>query len=116
MGGEHVPTKLRFRDLTDRQPVGLKPQVSVLAAEKRYDWFMSILKDPKGGPLGVVTDSIEYQHRGAVHWLMLLWVEPGTAPKHAVMAEMPRAADTNDITAAYLRKLVDRMNETRQRY
>lgn len=93
-------------------PVGPKPQISVLAAEKRFDWFMSILKSPNGGPLGVVKDSVvkkEYQRRGAVHWHMLLWVEPGTAPKHAVMAEMLRAADTNDAVAAYLRKLVDNM-------
>ena len=52
------------KDLSDRQPVGFKPQISVLAAEKRFDWFMSILRSPEGGPLGVVTDSIikkEYQ-------------------------------------------------------
>ena len=85
------------KDLSDRQPVGFKPQISVLAAEKRFDWFMSILRSPDGGPLGVVQDSVikkEYQRRGAVHWHMLIWVEPGTAPKHAVIAEMPRAADT----------------------
>ena len=29
-------------DLSDRQPVGFKPQNSVLATEKRYDWFMNI--------------------------------------------------------------------------
>ena len=44
--------------LSDRQPVGFKPQVSVLAAEKRFDWFMSILRSSEGGPLGVVTESI----------------------------------------------------------
>ena len=100
------------KDLSDRQPVGFKPQISVLAAEKRFDWFMNILRSPEGGPLGVVTDSIikkEYQRRGAVHWHMLIWVEPGTAPSHAVMAEMPRAADTSDVRAAYLRKLVENM-------
>ena len=100
------------RDLSDRQPVVYKPQISVLAAEKRFDWFMSILRSPEGGPLGKVTDSIvkkEYQRRGAVHWHMLIWVEPGTAPPHAVMAEMPRAADTSDVRAAYLRKLVENM-------
>ena len=100
------------KDLSDRQPVGFKPQFSVLAAEKRFDWFMSILRSSEGGPLGVVTDSIvkkEYQRRGAVHWHMLIWVEPGTAPPHAVMAEMPRAADTSDVRAAYLRKLVSNM-------
>ena len=73
---------------------------------------MSILRSPKGGPLGVVTDSIikkEYQHRGAIHWHMLIWIEPGTAPLHAVMAEIPRAADTSDVRDAYLRKLVENM-------
>ena len=100
------------KDLSDRQPVGFKPQISVLAAEKRFDWFLNILRSPEGGPLGVVTDSIikkEYQCRGAVHWHMLIWVEPGTAPPHAVMAEMPRAANTSDVRAAYLRKLVENM-------
>ena len=70
---------------------------------------MSILRSSEGGPLGVVTDSIvkkEYQRRGAVHWHMLIWVEQGTAPPHAVMAEMPRASDTSDVRAAYLRKLL----------
>ena len=107
------------RDLSDREPVGFKPQVSVLAAEKRYDWFMSILRDPQGGPLGVVTESVvkkEYQRRGAVHWHMLLWVEPGTSPEHAVMAEMPRAADVDDVRAAYLRKLVERMLQHKSCY
>ena len=93
------------KNISDRQPVGPKPQISVLAAEKRFEWFMSILRSPDGGPLGVVKDSVvkkEYQRRGAVHWHMLLWVEPGTAPKHVVMAEMPRSADTSDVVAAYL--------------
>ena len=67
------------RDLSDRQPVGYKPQISVLAAEKRFDWIMSILRSSEGGPLGKVTDSIvkkECQCRGAVHWHMLIWGEP----------------------------------------
>ena len=37
------------RDLSDRQPVGFKPQISVLAAEKRFDWFMNILKVAHSG-------------------------------------------------------------------
>lgn len=49
------------KDLSDRQPVGFKPQISVLAVEKRFDWFMNILRSPEGGPLGVVTDY--YQER-----------------------------------------------------
>ena len=89
----------------DRQPVGFHPEISVLAAEKRYNWFMSI-------PLGVVQDLVvkkEYQKRGAVHWHMLVWVEEGTSPKHAVMAEMPRGPDTTDECATYVRKLVGEM-------
>ena len=86
----------------------------MLAAEKGFDWFMSILRSPEGGPLGVVVDSIikkEYQCRssGAIHWHMLIWVEPGSAPPHAVMVEMPCSADTSDVRAAYLRKLVENM-------
>ena len=70
---------------------------------------MNILRSPEGGPLRVVVDSIikkEYQRRGAVHWHMLIWVEPGTAPPNAVMAEMPRAADTSDVR---VRKLLENM-------
>ena len=103
----------------DRQPVGFHPEVSVLAAEKRYNWFMDILKAPKGGPLGIVEDMIvkkEYQKRGAVHWHMVLWVKEGSAPKHAVMAEMPRGPDTSDKCAAYLRQVVDSMLVHRQCY
>ena len=40
---------------------------------------------------------------------MLLWVKPGTAPSYAVMAEMPRGHNTNDVTAAYLRIIVEQM-------
>ena len=86
--------------------------MSVLAAEKQFDWFMSVLRSPEGGPLGRVVDSIfkkEYQRRGAVHWHILIWMEPGSAPPHAVMMEMPRAADTSDVRAAYFRKLVENM-------
>ena len=70
---------------------------------------MTILISPDGGPLGVVTVKKEYQRSGGVHWHMLIWVEPGTAPPYAVMAEMPRAANTSDVRAAYLRKLVENM-------
>ena len=45
------------KDLSDRQP---------LAAEKRFDWFMNILRSPEGG---IVTDSIikkKYQCRGRI--------------------------------------------------
>ena len=39
----------------------------------------------------------------------MIWAEPGTTPPHAVMAEMPCAADTSNARAAYLRKLVANM-------
>ena len=39
----------------------------------------------------------------------LALVCPGLQPPMAVMAEMPRAADTSDVRAAYLRKLVENM-------
>ena len=42
-------------------------------------------------------------------WHMFVWVEPGTAPPHAVMEEMSHAADTSDVRAAYLRNLVENM-------
>ena len=95
----------------DRQPVGWHPEVSVLAAEKRFKWFMNLLKSDDG-PLGQVVELVikkEYHKCGAVHWHMLVWVKPGTAPPHAVMAEVPRGPDTSDKVAAYLRKLVETM-------
>ena len=97
---------LHWPETSDRPPMGFKPQISVLTAEKRFDWLMSILRS-EGGPLGVATDSIikkEYLRGGAIHWHMLIWVEPGTACAHAAIAEMPHAADTTDVRAAYLRK------------
>ena len=106
-------------NVEDRQPVGFHPEVSMLAAEKRYHWFMSILKSPKGGPLGIVKDLVvkkKFQKRGAVHWHMLVWVKEGTAPKHAVMAEMPRGPDKGDKIAAHLRKLVGEMLVHKQCY
>ena len=97
--------------VSDRQPVGWHPEVSVLAAEKRYRWLINLLKNDDG-PLGQVEELVvkkEYQKRGAVHWHMLVWVKPGTAPPHAVMAEVPRGPDTSDKVAAYLRKIVETM-------
>ena len=97
--------------VSDRQPVGWHPQVSVLAAEKRYRWLINLLKSDDG-PLGQIQELVvkkEYQKRGAVHWHMLVWVKPGTAPPHAVMAEIPRGPDTSDKVAAYVRKIVETM-------
>ena len=97
-----IPDELDVQNLTrkveDRQPVGSHPQFSVIATEKRFLWMMDILKS-ENGPLCTVQDYVwkkEYQKRGAVHWHMLLWVKPGTAPNHAIMAELPRGSDTSD--------------------
>ena len=49
------------------------------------------------------------QKRGAVHWHMLLWMEPGTIPTDAVVAEMPQPADTNSTIGKYLRKMVRKL-------
>ena len=110
-----VPLDTDIEDLAakvcDRQPVGWHPEVSVLAAEKRYRWFINLLKSDDG-PLGQIQELVvkkEYQKRGAVHWHMLVWVKPGTAPLHAVMAEVPRGPDTSDKVAAYVRKIVETM-------
>ena len=97
-----------------RQPVG-----SVLAAEKRYDWTMDIVRATDGGPFGVVTDLVvkkEYEKRGAVHWHMLLWADEDTIPEHAIMAEMPRCPDTGNQCAAYLRQVVGDMQVHKQCY
>ena len=97
----------------DWQPAGGYPDVSVMAAEERFHWYMSnFLCNSKEAPLGKVVDYVwkkEYQKRGAVHWHMLLWVEPGTIPDDAVVAEMPRPADTNSDTGRYLRKMVRKL-------
>ena len=110
-----VPLDTDIEDLAakvcDRQPVGWHPEVSVLAAEKRYRWLINLLKSDDG-PLGQIQELVvkkEYQKRGAVHWHMLVWVKPGTAPLHAVMAEVPRGPDTSDKVAAYVRKIVETM-------
>jgi hypothetical protein len=107
------------KKIDNRQPVGYHPGVSVMAAEKRYQWFMSILCSDEGGPLGIVQDKVvkkEYQRRGAVHWHMLLWVKPGTAPSYAVMAEMPRSPNTDDVRAAYVRKIVEQIQQHKTCY
>ena len=85
----------------------VEPSQSVMAAEERFQWFMNnYLKKGKEAPLGKIVDYVckkEYQKRGAVHWHMLLWIEPGTIP---VVAEMPCAKDTKHPTAKYVRRLV----------
>ena len=82
---------INYLKVSDRQPVGWHPEVSVLTAEKRYRWLINYLKSDDG-PLGQIQELVvkkEYQKRGAVHWHMLVWVKPGTAPPHAVMAKIP---------------------------
>ena len=109
------PTSEEYRDIVrniaDRQPVGWHPHICVMAAEKRFNWIMGILRSPDG-PLSQVEDYCwkkEYQKRGAVHWHMLFWVKPGTAPEGIVLAEVPRGLDTAHPVAAYLRKVVLQM-------
>ena len=63
-------------NVEDRRPVGFHPEVSVLAAEKRYNWFMSILKSPKGGIVKDLVVKKEFQKRGAVHWHRLRREQP----------------------------------------
>ena len=43
---------------------------------------------------------------GAVHWHMLLWIEPGNIPDDAVVAEKPRPGDSNSAVSKYLRRIM----------
>ena len=109
--------KLKEIDLAEsapnRQPAGGHPDVCVMAVEERFNWYTkNFLCNSKEAPLGNVVDYVwkkEYQKRGAVHWHMLLWIEPGTIPSDAVVAEMPRPADANSNTVKYLRKMVRKL-------
>ena len=112
-----------FQDLSckpdDEQAVGPNPIESVLGAEKRFSAMMDILLDKKSGPLGIVIDFAvkkEYQKRGGLHWHILFWVQPGSAPDNIVMAEMPRSADTQNIQAQYARKMVQKYQMHRECY
>ena len=94
--------RMTFQDLArkieDCHPVGSHPEYSVIAAEKRFLWVMDILRC-ENGLLNTEEDYVwkkEYQKRRAVHWHILFWVKPGTAPDHALMAELPRGFDTTD--------------------
>ena len=97
----------------NRHPAGGYPEVCVMADKERFHWFMTTyLRNSKGGPLGKVMDCVwkkEYQKCGAVHWHMLLWIEPGTIPNDAVAVEMPQPADTNSAVGKYLRRLVRKL-------
>ena len=101
------------RDWENRQAVGWSPEVAVMAAERRFEWIMQIIMSRNGdGPFGIVEDYVwkkEYQKRGDIHWHMLLWCKPGTVPEHCIMVELPRGSDTNDSVAAYLRKIVHKL-------
>ena len=87
------------RKIEDCQPVGSHPEYSVIAAEKHFLWVMDTLRS-ENGPLGTVETMFGKRsiRKGAVHWHMLLWVKPGTAPNHAIMAELPRGSDPTDKT------------------
>ena len=50
----------------------------------------------------------EYQKWGGIHWHILFWVEPGTAPENEVMTEMPRYSDTSNVEAQYARCMVQK--------
>ena len=81
--------------------------------------MMDILLDKKSGPLGIVIDFAvkkEYQKRGGLHWHILFWVQPGSAPDNVVMAEMPRTADTQNVQAQYARKMVQKYQMHRECY
>ena len=112
-GAAEKTEDIHLEAATNSEAVGTYPDISVMAAEVRFQWFMkNYLKNAKESPLGKVVDYVwknEYQKRGAVHWHMLLWIEPRTIPDDAVTAEMPRANDTNDPTAHYIRKLVKKL-------
>ena len=106
-----IPNEDDIQDLAkkieDRQPIGSHPEYSVIAVGKCFPWVMDVLRS-ENGPLGTVEDYVwkkEYQKRGAVHWYMLVWVKPGTAPDHAIMVNYPEA-QIPLTKRAYLRKLV----------
>ena len=108
------------RDIENRQAVGFHPQMSVMSAEKRFQWIMRILASPDS-PLGYVEDHVwkkEYQKRGAVHWHMLFWVKPDTIPEGVIMAEVPRIPEIEDEhlqnIGRYLRKIVVKMQHHRR--
>ena len=99
------------------ESVGSHPLESVLGAEKRFSAFMDLLLDKKSGPVGEVTDYVtkkEYQRRGGIHWHILVWVKPGTAPENVVMAELPRASDPNDKRAQHIRRMVQKFQMHRE--
>ena len=101
------------KDCEDRQAVGWSPEVSVMAAERRFEWITKIILTRDGvGPFGIVDDYVwkkEYQKRDAVHWHMLLWCKPGTIPNHCIMAELPQSSEPNDSISAYSRKIVHKI-------
>ena len=68
-GAAEKPEDIQLDAATNSQPVGSYPDVSVMAAEERFQWFMNnYLKKGKEAPLGKVVDYVwkkEYQKRGA---------------------------------------------------
>ena len=120
-GGKADPSE--FHDLTvkpDKEAaVGPHPLESIFGAEKRFHAMMDILLDKTTGPLGLVKDYVvktEYQKRGGIHWHILFWIEPGTAPDNVVMAEMPRHPDTSNVEAQYARRMVQKYQVHRECY
>jgi len=78
---------------------------------------MDILLDKKTSPVGEVIDYVtkkEYQGRGGIHWHILVWVKPGTAPENVIMAELPRACDPSDERVQYIRRMVQKFQMHRE--
>ena len=93
------------------EPVSPHPLESVLGAKKRFSAFMELLLDKKTSPVGEVIDYVtknKYQVRGGIHWHILVWIKPGTAPGNVVMVELPCASDPNDKRAQYIRRMVQK--------
>ena len=112
-GASAEPWDLSDLSTTDKnsEAVGSHPLESVIGAEKRFSALMDMLLDKKSSPVGEVTDYVtkkEYQRRGGIHWHILVWVRPGTAPDNVVMAEMPRVSDPTDEKAKNIRRMVQK--------
>ena len=82
------------------EALGLNIVAMKLAPAENLDqrWaFKQEVLQKEDGPLGHVLHfwyRFEYQHRGAIHAHMVLWVKKDTVPPDAVSAEVPRG-ETN---------------------
>ena len=94
---------------TDRQWDGILTSLSWLQKSDSTGSWESFAPQMVRSVTCKTTVGKKYQKRGAVHWHMLFWVKPGTAPKGVVLAEVPRGLDTSHPIAVYLRKVVLQM-------